>query len=109
MYQGNICHELVLPQSDESIAADLVTVFNSSDGGAVSCMVVTLEGVVRFWSCISYTGSYIETNIALKGFEVCASIVPLQFLGCVVATTMSTLVLVTLFQVLWRMIFNVIF
>ncbi|KAK3092820.1 hypothetical protein FSP39_007562 [Pinctada imbricata] len=89
------CKELTLPPSDLAHDAERVCVISSeSDNQSASCMAVSPEGVVRYWSNIAYEGSSVEVSAELKGDE-CACVINFSPFGCILATTTSSLVLLT--------------
>jgi len=58
-----------------------------------SCIAVSPEGTVRYWPSISHEGMSVEDNADLQGQE-CDSLTDIAPLGCILATTTSTIVLV---------------
>lgn len=86
------CYELTLPQSDLAHRADLVSVF-CSGSHVPSCIAVSPEGVVRYWPNVSHEGVSVEIMAELQGQE-CDSVTCVGKLGCVLATTTCTVVLV---------------
>ena len=91
------CYELQLPPSDLSHKADLVCVLdNSAKSQSVpSTIAVTPEGIIRFWPNIAYDGHSIETIASdLQGQE-CTSLTDIEPLGCILGTTTSSLVHIT--------------
>ncbi|KAB7507994.1 Nuclear pore complex protein, partial [Armadillidium nasatum] len=84
--------ELTLPPSDLAHRAQLVSVFSQGEGQVPSCVAVSPEGFVRFWPNISHEGSYYEISTDLQGQE-CDSLHFLgPSLGCLLATTTSTVI-----------------
>ena len=78
--QNILCKELTLPPSDLAHSAERVCVLPSSgDNQSASCIAVSPEGVIRYWSNIAYESSYVEISAELKG-EECDSVVNLQVL-----------------------------
>jgi len=69
-FQTTLCKELTLPPSDLAHSADRVCVIpGGSDGQAASCVAVSPEGVVRYWSNIAFETSSMEISAELKGEE----------------------------------------
>lgn len=89
----NQCYELQLPQSDLAHKAELVAVFPSSGNTFPSCIAVSPEGVVRYWPVVTHEGMSVEQQIDLQGQE-CDSLTSVEGLGCILATTTCTVVLV---------------
>ena len=89
----NQCFELQLPQSDLAHRAELVSVFVSSGSTTPSCIAVSPEGVVRYWPAIVHEGVSVEQHVSLQGQE-CDSLTDIEGLGCVLATTTCTVVLI---------------
>ena len=72
-----MCKELTLPPSDLAHSADRVCVIPSGgDSQTASCVAVSPEGVVRYWSNIAYEASSMEISAELKG-EECDTVVNL--------------------------------
>ncbi|CAB3374512.1 Hypothetical predicted protein [Cloeon dipterum] len=88
------CRELTLPPSDLAHRAELVTVFTHKKASVPSCIAVTPEGAVRYWASVAHEGSWIEENADLLGQE-CESLSGITAVGCVLATTTSTLCLLS--------------
>uniref|UniRef100_T1J954 Nucleoporin Nup133/Nup155-like C-terminal domain-containing protein n=1 Tax=Strigamia maritima TaxID=126957 RepID=T1J954_STRMM len=88
------CRELTLPPSDLAHKADLVSVFLTSDASTPSAIAVSPEGHIRYWPNIAHEGSSVEITADLQGQE-CFSLTDCQPLGCILATTTSTLVMVS--------------
>ena len=73
--QGVQCKELTLPASDLAYSACQVCVLPAiKEGLPTACLVVSPEGVVRYWPNIAYEASTLEVNAELKG-EECACVV----------------------------------
>lgn len=89
----NQCFELLLPQSDLAHRAELVSVFISTGSNIPSCIAVSPEGVLRYWPAIAHEGVTVEQSVDLQGQE-CDSLTNIEGLGCVLATTTCTVVLV---------------
>ena len=92
------CFELKLPPSDVAHKADLVCVFNTNEHlhQNPSTIAVSPEGIIRFWPNIAYEGVSIEATASdLQGQE-CMQLLDIQPLGCILGTTTSTLVHVTI-------------
>ncbi|XP_051164575.1 nuclear pore complex protein Nup133 [Leptopilina boulardi] len=86
------CRELLLPQSDLAHKAECIAVWLPQGHQVPSCMAVSPEGVVRFWTSVSHEGSSVETSAELAGQEVdCLTHVPGH--GCILATTTCTVAL----------------
>ncbi|XP_044746474.1 nuclear pore complex protein Nup133 [Coccinella septempunctata] len=90
---SNLCFELQLPQSDLSHRAELVAVFLTSGSHAPSCIAVSPEGLIRYWPSVSHEDVSIEQTIDLQGQE-CDSLTEVEGLGCILATTTCSIVLV---------------
>ncbi|KAI8482592.1 hypothetical protein Bbelb_396590 [Branchiostoma belcheri] len=89
-----LCKELSLPPSDLSHSADLVSVQPSSDGHAVSVMVASPEGIVRYWPSLAHEGSCVEISAEVNG-EECLCLTSCQPQGYVLATVSGQLLLLT--------------
>lgn len=90
-----LCKELTLPPSDLAHSAARVCVIPSNgDSQSASCIAVSPEGVVRYWSNVAYEASSMEISAELKG-EECDCVVNLSPFGCLLATTTSSLVMIT--------------
>lgn len=90
-----LCKELTLPPSDLAHNASRVCVIpNNIDSQTASCIAVSPEGVVRYWPNIAYEASSMEISAELKG-EECDSIVNLCPYGVLLATTTSSLVMIS--------------
>ncbi|XP_076243006.1 nuclear pore complex protein Nup133 [Calliopsis andreniformis] len=86
------CRELLLPQSDLAHKADCIAVWLPPGHQVPSCMAVSPEGIVRFWTSIAHEGSSVETSAELAGQEVnCLTYVPGH--GCILVTTTCTIAL----------------
>ncbi|KYM94728.1 hypothetical protein ALC62_14709 [Cyphomyrmex costatus] len=86
------CRELLLPQSDLAHRANCIAVWVLPGHQVPSCMAVSPEGVVRFWTSVAHEGSSVETSAELAGQEVdCLIHVPGH--GCILATTTCTVAL----------------
>ncbi|XP_076316561.1 nuclear pore complex protein Nup133 isoform X1 [Tachypleus tridentatus] len=88
------CRELNLPPSDLAHRADLVCILMTKDSHLPSAIAVSPEGIVRYWPNIAHEGSSIETAADLQGQE-CFSLINIQPLGCLLATTTCSLVLLS--------------
>ncbi|XP_076262413.1 nuclear pore complex protein Nup133 isoform X2 [Rhynchophorus ferrugineus] len=88
-----ICHELKLPQSDLAHRAELVTVFLNKNSNFPSCIAVSPEGMVRYWSDISHDHCSVDEHVDLNGQE-CDSLIYVNGLGGIFVTTTCTVVLV---------------
>ncbi|XP_050690235.1 nuclear pore complex protein Nup133-like isoform X2 [Eriocheir sinensis] len=85
--------ELTLPPSDLAHRAQLVVVYTPTEGQVPSCIAASPEGFVRYWATITHEASYCEVSTELQGQE-CESLVSLGAgLGCLLATTTSTTLL----------------
>ena len=101
----NPCFELELPPSDLVFKADLVTLFSGLSSSAeegrpapVALLAVSPEGTIRFWHNIAFESSFLETTVQdLQGQE-CATLCQLSNRGCLLATTTSSLVFVSIHQ-----------
>ncbi|XP_071080381.1 nuclear pore complex protein Nup133-like [Haliotis cracherodii] len=91
--RGVLCKELTLPPSDLAHSAERVCVI-PSDNQPAACVAVSPEGVVRYWPNIAYESSTGEVSAELKG-EECACVINFQPFGCLLATTTSSLILLT--------------
>lgn len=108
----NQCFELQLPQSDLAHRAELISVFIAAGSNSPSCIAVSPEGnllvqfflngiiliyeflgVLRYWPAIVHEGVTVEQTIDLQGQE-CDSLTDVEGLGCILATTTCTTVLV---------------
>ncbi|CAH1116722.1 unnamed protein product [Phaedon cochleariae] len=89
----NQCFELQLPQSDLAHRAELVAVFINAGSNTPSCIAVSPEGVVRYWPAVAHEGVTVEETVDLQGQE-CDSLTNIDGLGCILATTTCTVVLV---------------
>jgi len=87
------CRELALPPSDLAHRSALCAVYSQSEGQTPCCLAVSPEGVVRYWPSIAHEGSSTETSAELGGQE-CYSLTDLHPVGCVLATTTSTVLLI---------------
>lgn len=58
-----------------------------------SCIAVSPEGTLRYWPSIAHEGTSVEDNADLQGQE-CDSLTDIAPVGCILATTTSTIVLV---------------
>ncbi|XP_069672597.1 nuclear pore complex protein Nup133 isoform X3 [Periplaneta americana] len=87
------CRELTLPPSDLAHRADLVSVYTAESNQVPSCIAVSPEGTVRYWPSIAHEGTSVEDNADLQGQE-CDSLTNIAPIGCILATTTSTIVLV---------------
>lgn len=88
----NQCFELQLPQSDLAHRAELVSVFVNAESNTTSCIAVSPEGVVRYWPAIVHEGVSVEQHVNLQGQE-CDSLTDVEGLGCILATTTCTVLL----------------
>lgn len=87
------CRELTLPSSDLAYRAELVVIFCTPGSQVPSCIAVSPEGIVRYWPNIGHEGSSFEMNAELQGQE-CDSLTDISPIGCILATTTATIVLV---------------
>lgn len=90
---SNLCFELQLPQSDLSHRAELVAVFLTAGSHSPSCIAVSPEGLIRYWPSISHEDVSIEQTVDLQGQE-CDSLTEVDGLGCILATTTCSIVLI---------------
>ncbi|CAH1978388.1 unnamed protein product [Acanthoscelides obtectus] len=94
----NQCYELQLPQSDLAHKAELVSVFQTNIHSTPSCIAVSPEGVVRYWSAVAHETSYVEQSVELQGQE-CDSLTDASAdIGCVLATTTCTVAIIRPYQ-----------
>ncbi|VEN43093.1 unnamed protein product [Callosobruchus maculatus] len=92
------CFELQLPQSDLAHKAELVSVFPTNIHNTPSCIAVSPEGVVRYWSAVAHETSYVEQSVELQGQE-CDSLTEAgPEIGCVLATTTCTVAIIRPYQ-----------
>ncbi|KAG1670395.1 Nuclear pore complex protein Nup133 [Nymphon striatum] len=95
---SSYCKELTLPSSDLAHKAELVSVHAVKSDSSVMVQPVAIavspEGLVRYWPSITHDGSYFETSVDLHGQE-CFSLTDVQPFGCILATTTSSLVLIS--------------
>ncbi|EEC20262.1 conserved hypothetical protein, partial [Ixodes scapularis] len=84
---------LMLPPSDLAHRADLACIL-LRDGLAPAALAVSPAGILRYWPNIAHEGSSTDALADLQG-EECCSLTDLQPIGCVLATTTSSLMLVT--------------
>ncbi|CAN7937670.1 unnamed protein product [Ixodes hexagonus] len=87
------CRMLMLPPSDLAHRADLACVL-LRDGLAPAALAVSPAGILRYWPNIAHEGSSTDALADLQG-EECCSLTDLQPIGCILATTTSSLMLVT--------------
>ncbi|XP_040072439.2 nuclear pore complex protein Nup133 isoform X2 [Ixodes scapularis] len=87
------CRMLMLPPSDLAHRADLACIL-LRDGLAPAALAVSPAGILRYWPNIAHEGSSTDALADLQG-EECCSLTDLQPIGCVLATTTSSLMLVT--------------
>lgn len=87
------CRELTLPPSDLAHRADLVSVYIAEGSQVPSCIAVSPEGTLRYWPSIAHEGTSVEDNADLQGQE-CDSLTDISPVGCILATTTSTILLV---------------
>lgn len=81
VFQIVFCKELTFLFSDLVYNVDRVCVISSViDNQFVFCIVVLLEGIVRYWSNIVYEGLFIEISVELRGDE-CVSVVNFEVLN----------------------------
>ncbi|KAH7972663.1 hypothetical protein HPB52_014816 [Rhipicephalus sanguineus] len=84
---------LTLPPSDLAHRADLVCVL-LRDELAPAALAVAPAGTLRYWPNIAHEGSSTDALADLQG-EECYSLTNTQPIGCILATTTSSLMLVT--------------
>lgn len=87
------CRTLMLPPSDLAHRADLACVL-LRDGLAPAVLAVSPAGILRYWPNIAHEGSSTDALADLQG-EECCSLTNTQPIGCILATTTSSLMLVT--------------
>ncbi|GIY57817.1 nuclear pore complex protein Nup133 [Caerostris extrusa] len=88
------CKELTLPPSDLAHKAELVHLFQTEDSRLPSALAVSPEGHVRYWPNINHEGSSVDAQPHLQGQE-CCSLSSIYPLGCILATTSSSLIIIT--------------
>ena len=88
------CRELTLPPSDLSHHARLVNVVAAASSQTPACLAVSPEGTARYWPCVAHETSSVELAVDLDGQE-CCSLTDLHPVGSVLATTTSTVVLIS--------------
>ncbi|CAL1299188.1 unnamed protein product [Larinioides sclopetarius] len=88
------CKELTLPPSDLAHKAELVHLFQTEESRLPSALAVSPEGHVRYWPNINHEGSSVDAQPHLQGQE-CCSLSSIYPLGCVLATTSSSLIIIT--------------
>ncbi|XP_064484878.1 nuclear pore complex protein Nup133-like [Ornithodoros turicata] len=87
------CQELLLPPSDLAHRADLALVL-LRERMAPAAIAVSPSGIVRYWPNVAHEGSSLDTVADLQG-EECFSLTDAQPIGCILATTTSSLMLIT--------------
>lgn len=106
-------YELTLPPSELAHKADLVAVFSSESENVPSCIAVSPEGTVRYWDSVAHESFFVELNADLQvkptetlikrsmtdkpvsqGQE-CDLLVEAMPLGCLVATTTASILILT--------------
>ncbi|KAL1492848.1 hypothetical protein ABEB36_011029 [Hypothenemus hampei] len=87
------CYELKLPQSDLAHRSELVNIFSNKLSVHPSCVVVSPEGMVRYWPDITHHNNSVDKRVELNG-EECDSLVHVGTIGCVFVTTTCTVVLI---------------
>ncbi|OWR45653.1 putative Nuclear pore complex protein Nup133 [Danaus plexippus plexippus] len=85
--------DLTLPQTDLAHKADLVVLFYENDAQLPSCIGVSPEGVVRYWSSVGAEGASCDVSCELAGQE-CDRLIQARD-GLLLATTTCTLVRIT--------------
>ncbi|CAG9565128.1 unnamed protein product [Danaus chrysippus] len=85
--------DLTLPQTDLAHKADLVVLFYENDAQLPSCIGVSPEGVVRYWSSVGAEGASCDVSCELAGQE-CDRLIQAKD-GLLLATTTCTLVRIT--------------
>ncbi|GFY76039.1 nuclear pore complex protein Nup133 [Trichonephila inaurata madagascariensis] len=91
---GIHCKELTLPPSDLAHKAELVHLFQTEESRLPSALAVSPEGHVRYWPNINHEGSSVDAQPHLQGQE-CCSLSSIYPLGCILATTSSSLIIIT--------------
>ncbi|CAB3236401.1 unnamed protein product [Arctia plantaginis] len=91
---STIARELTLPQTDLAHKADLVVIFYEDGAQMPSCIGVSPEGTVRYWSSVGQEGVYVDISCELAGQE-CERLSDYTPEGLVLATTTCTVVLLT--------------
>ncbi|KAM4828637.1 nuclear pore complex protein Nup133 [Thomomys bottae] len=80
----SVCKELQLPLSDLHLSTDLVALSYSATSGethsvqAVSVMVATREGSIRYWPSLAGEDTYTETCVDLGGDKTCMFLTAVQ-------------------------------
>jgi nuclear pore complex protein Nup133 len=103
---SNPCFELELPPSDLVFKADLINLFTpeaTKEGeegrpAPVALIAASPEGTIRYWHNIAFESSFLETTVHdLQGQE-CSTLCQLSNHRCLLATTTSSLVYVSIHQ-----------
>lgn len=80
----SVCKELQLPPSDFHWSADLVALSYAATSGevhsvqAVSVMVATKEGSIRYWPSLAREDTYSDTCVDLGGEKMCRFLTAVQ-------------------------------
>ncbi|XP_071963229.1 nuclear pore complex protein Nup133-like [Antedon mediterranea] len=90
--KATFCKELALPPSELNHQAKLAGVAVGSDGIEVAVIMVSPEGVVRYWPNIAKGDAFIEISADLDGQEA-FSLTSVQPFGFILATTTNQLYL----------------
>jgi nuclear pore complex protein Nup133 len=90
------CYTLQLPSSEHGFTTNCV-LLQSVENSAVSCIVVSREGFVRYWNNIAHETSFAETTIDNRRHE-CMAVVPFQVRSdtCCVISQTGDLILLTI-------------
>ncbi|GAB1293790.1 Nuclear pore complex protein Nup133 [Apodemus speciosus] len=94
----SICKELQLPSSDFHWSADLVALSYAATSGdvhsvqAVSVMVATKEGSIRYWPSLAREDTYSDTCVDLGGEKMCRFLTAVQGGSFILSSAGSQLV-----------------
>uniref|UniRef100_A0A8I6A7P7 Nuclear pore complex protein Nup133 n=1 Tax=Rattus norvegicus TaxID=10116 RepID=A0A8I6A7P7_RAT len=96
--QLSVCKDLQLPPSDFHWSADLVALSYAATSGevhsvqAVSVMVATKEGSIRYWPSLAREDTYSDTSVDLGGEKVCRFLTAVQGGSFILSSVGSQLV-----------------
>lgn len=94
----SVCKELQLPPSDFHGSADLVALSYAATSGevhsvqAVSVMVATKEGSIRYWPSLAREDTYSDTCVDLGGEKMCRFLTAVQGGSFILSSVGSQLV-----------------
>uniref|UniRef100_A0ABK0LY53 Nucleoporin 133 n=1 Tax=Rattus norvegicus TaxID=10116 RepID=A0ABK0LY53_RAT len=94
----SVCKDLQLPPSDFHWSADLVALSYAATSGevhsvqAVSVMVATKEGSIRYWPSLAREDTYSDTSVDLGGEKVCRFLTAVQGGSFILSSVGSQLV-----------------